>query len=262
MDDTTPGSTPATTTGASPVTGMAGGNAKEPETPGTVEDGCDTGARDVVLDIAGITPGSSPASVPGSTHAVATMARTTSSSPNRRIRIPPRRHRHSSADSTRVLWAHCGIYRTTNPGLAAACIGRPTLGTREGCRERHPSVWRWGESNPRPERHQRRHLRAQPTASFRNTRTLSASTLMPYPGLSFPAGPGNPGGGVPHCVALIRRGGHPPGGQERLSTLPVRNFRLHLYVYRLFNEDSGDLGSLPAPQLSRSKPCHPRVAGT
>lgn len=84
---------------------------------------------------------------------------------------------------------------------------------------------------------------------------------MPYPGLSFPAGPGSPDGGVPHCVALIRRGGHPPEGQERLFTLPVRNFRLHLYVYRLFNEDSGDLGSLPAPQLSRSKPCHPRSAG-
>jgi hypothetical protein len=122
--------------------------------------------------------------------------------------------------------------------------------------------WRWGESNPRPTRCQRRHLRAQPTASFRNTRTLSASTLMPYPELSFPAGPGSPGGGVPHCVALIRRGGHPPAGQERLSTLPVRNFRLHLYLYRLFNEDSGDLGSLPAPQLSRSKPCHPRIRET
>jgi len=38
----------------------------------------------------------------------------------------------------------------------------------------------------------------------------------------------------------------------------VRNFRLHLFVYRLFNEDSGDLGSLPTPQLSQSKPCHPR----
>ena len=71
----------------------------------------------------------------------------------------------------------------------------------------------------------------------------------------------NPGGSIPHCVALICRGGYPTGGQERLTTLPVRNFRLHLYVYRLFYEDSGDLGSLPAPQLSRSKPCHPRMCG-
>jgi len=31
----------------------------------------------------------------------------------------------------------------------------------------------------------------------------------------FPHRSRNPGGGVPHCVALIRRGGHPPGGQER-----------------------------------------------
>jgi len=54
--------------------------------------------------------------------------------------------------------------------------------------------WRWGESNPRPERHQRRHLRAQPTASFRNMRTLSASTLVPYPESSFPSGPGTPEG--------------------------------------------------------------------
>jgi len=92
-------------------------------------------------------------------------------------------------------------------------------GASTATRERGPKApferWRWGESNPRPTRCQRRHLRAQPTASFRNTRTLSASTLVPYPGLSYPAGPGNPGGGVPHCVALIRRGGHPPGGQER-----------------------------------------------
>ena len=80
-------------------------------------------------------------------------------------------------------------------------------------------------------------------------------------GIVLPHRSRNPGGGVPHCVALTRRGGHPPEEQERLSTLPVRYFRLHLYVYRLFNEDSGDLGSLPAPQLSRSKPCHPRICG-
>ena len=29
------------------------------------------------------------------------------------------------------------------------------------------SWWRWGESNPRPMKLQRRHLRAQPAASFR-----------------------------------------------------------------------------------------------
>ena len=80
-------------------------------------------------------------------------------------------------------------------------------------------------------------------------------------GIVFPCRSRNPGRGIPHCNALHRRGGCPPGGQERLSTLPVRNFRLHLCVYRLFNEDSGDLGSLPAPQLSRSKPCHPRICG-
>ena len=149
-----------------------------------------------------------------------------------------------------ILWAGDPVFECLQPWVRATGARRPLFG------------WRWGESNPRPTRCRRRHLRAQPTASFRNTRTLSASTLMPYPELSYPAGPGNPGGGVPHCVALIRRGGHPPGGQERLSTLPVRNFRLHLYVYRLFNEDSGDLGSLPPPQLSRSKPCHPRIRGT
>ena len=81
-------------------------------------------------------------------------------------------------------------------------------------------------------------------------------------GIVFPCRSRNPGRGIPHCNALHRRGGCPPGGQERLSTLPVRNFRLHLCVYRLFNEDSGDLCSLPAPQPSRSKPCHPRSAGT
>lgn len=68
----------------------------------------------------------------------------------------------------------------------------------------------------------------------------------------------NPGGGIPHCIAWVRRGGCPPVRQERLSTLPVRNFRcLHLCLYRLFNEDSGDLGSLPTHQRSRSKPVHP-----
>jgi len=56
------------------------------------------------------------------------------------------------------------------------------------------ALWRWGESNPRPEGHQRRHLRAQPTASFRAARTLSASSLAPYPGSSYPTGPGIPAG--------------------------------------------------------------------
>ncbi len=267
---------------------MAGGNTKEPETPGTVEDGCDTGARDVVLDIAGITPGSSPASVPGSTHAVATMARTTSSSPNRRIRIPPRCHRHSSVDSTRVLWAHCGIYRTTNPGLAAAYIGRPTLGIRL-CRAAsvlwaHCGIYR--TTNPGYGAYAGRVPRAAPfgvevggieppsrETSAPASPSAANSELSEHEdsvgkhphalsGIVFPHRSRNPGGGIPHCNAPTCRGGYPTGGQERLSTLPVRNYRLHLYMFRLFNEDSGDLGSLPAPQLSRSKPCHPRVAGT
>ena len=118
--------------------------------------------------------------------------------------------------------------------------------------------WRCGESNPGPLNHRRRHLRAQPSASIRNSGTLMASFPLPYPDLIFPPRSRNPSGGILHCDAWIRRGRNPPGrraafsyaARAKLSSAPIG-------VCRLFNEDSGDLGSLPAPQHSTSKPFHP-----
>lgn len=51
-------------------------------------------------------------------------------------------------------------------------------------------LWRCGESNPGPLSHLRRHLRAQPSASFRSGGVLMAQSPPAYPGLSLPAGPG------------------------------------------------------------------------
>jgi hypothetical protein len=121
--------------------------------------------------------------------------------------------------------------------------------------------WRWGESNPRPARYQRRHLRAQPTELVSEHGDSVGKQPCALSAIVFPRQSRSPGGGIPHCIAWVRRGGCPPVRQERLTTLPVRNFRcLHLCLYRLFNEDSGDLGSLPTHQRSRSKPVHPQGA--
>ena len=122
-------------------------------------------------------------------------------------------------------------------------------------------LWRCGESNPGPSNHQRRHLRAQPSASIRNSGTLMASFPLPYPEMIFPPRSRNPSGGILHCDACIRRGRNPPGrraafsyaARAKLSSAPIG-------VYRLFNEDSGNLGSLPALQHSTSKPFHPQWA--
>jgi hypothetical protein len=53
--------------------------------------------------------------------------------------------------------------------------------------------------------------------------------------------------------------GEPTGRTDCLVRQPVRSCLRHVFVSRLFNEDSGDLGSLPAPRSSESKPCHPHV---
>ena len=90
-----------------------------------------------------------------------------------------------------------------------------------------------------------------------------ASFPLPYPELVFPPWSRNPSGGILHCDAWIRRGRNPPGrraafsyaARAKLSSAPIG-------VCRLFNEDSGDLGSLPAPQHSTSKPFHPQIGNS
>lgn len=85
-----------------------------------------------------------------------------------------------------------------------------------------------------------------------------ASFPLPYPELVLAPQSRNPSGSILHCDAWIRRGRNPPGrraafsyaARAKLSSAPIG-------VSRLFNEDSGDLGSLPALQHSTSKPFHP-----
>jgi len=73
------------------------------------------------------------------------------------------------------------------------------------------SWWRWGESNPRPMRFQRRHLRAQPSASFRagglcwqvslglSQLSLSPSVLSSRMGAPCIALPGSGEAGTPRA---------------------------------------------------------------
>jgi len=85
-----------------------------------------------------------------------------------------------------------------------------------------------------------------------------ASFPLPYPELVLAPRSRNPAGSILHCDVWIRRGRNPPGrraafsyaARAKLSSAPIG-------VYRLFNEDSGNLGSLPALQHSTSKPFHP-----
>ncbi len=106
----------------------------------------------------------------------------------------------------------------SSPGRA-----RPTSRSRR---------WRWGESNPRPTRFQRRHLRAQPTASFRNLRDAVGSFSWVLVGIVLPRRSRHPGGGILHCYARIRRDRHPPVGHAALIMQRMRNFRYwHLCLF-------------------------------
>ena len=119
--------------------------------------------------------------------------------------------------------------------------------------------WRCGESNPGPLRYQRRHLRAQPAASV-SDRASSRWHMTP-----------------PDLVRFIFRSqSRHPGSGNPLTTpdtgrwVTTRADGLHYlcsqgevvfgtyWLYRLFNEDSGNLGSLPSFQVSASKPVHPQ----
>ena len=92
--------------------------------------------------------------------------------------------------------------------------------------------WRWGESNPRPMRFQRRHLRAQPTASFRNLGDAVGRFSWALVGIVLPRRSQRPGGRILHCYARFRRGRHPPGGHAALIRQRVRNFRCrHLWLF-------------------------------
>ena len=98
--------------------------------------------------------------------------------------------------------------------ICGCARNRPPSAENDGSPpSRRAPEWRWGESNPRPMRFQRRHLRAQPTASFRNRETLSARTSRSYPESGLTRRSRNPDGSTLHCVARIRRGRDPPGGQ-------------------------------------------------
>ena len=69
------------------------------------------------------------------------------------------------------------------------------MGTHDGpAPRRGPNRWRCGESNPGPLRLQRRHLRAQPTASFRAVGLCRQVSLRPIQNCAYPAGPGTPAG--------------------------------------------------------------------
>ncbi len=78
---------------------------------------------------------------------------------------------------------------------------RRLFGTGEARAEVGPgyNAWRCGDSNPGPLKFQRRHLRAQPTASLSGLGTLSASFPRPYPELFFPLRSRTPVGAS--CVA-------------------------------------------------------------
>ena len=121
--------------------------------------------------------------------------------------------------------------------------------------------WRCGESNPGPSILRRRRLRAQPMDELSGPRTPSASGRRPYSGKSQPRRSGNPAG--PILLNDVRGKEQEPFQRTgRLSSGGQRQWFVGTYsCYRLFSEDSGDLGSLPTLQRSTSKPDHPqRVA--
>ena len=118
--------------------------------------------------------------------------------------------------------------------------------------------WRCGESNPGPSILGRRHLRAQPMDELSGLRIPSANGRRPYSGKSRPRRSGSPAG--PILLSDVRGKGQEPFQRTgRLSSGGQRHWSVGTYsCYRLFNEDSGDLGSLPTLQRSTSKPDHPQ----
>lgn len=119
------------------------------------------------------------------------------------------------------------------------------------------SWWRWGESNPRPMRFQRRHLRAQPSASFRAkglcwqvSQGLSQLSLSP-PVLSSQVGAS--------CIALPGSGEAGTPRADRCLYLGSQcQFVVGTYLFPgNLTRTPGFLGSLPTHQPSQSKPCHP-----
>ena len=108
-------------------------------------------------------------------------------------------------------------------------------------------------------RFQRRHLRAQPTASFRTVERCRHVSHSPSRRLSRPPVTNTPA--AASCIALPDSGGTGTPRADRLLFVrqPVPDSCRHVCLSRLFNEDSGDLGSLPAPRPSRSKPVTPKV---
>ena len=120
-----------------------------------------------------------------------------------------------------------------------------------------PHRWRRGESNPGPSILQRRRLRAQPTASIRGAGLHRQAAGLPIPNQSRPAGPGTPAD--PSCsTTSVHQGQEPLRRTGCLSQAASANFGVALMVVRqIFYEDFGDLGSLPTPQTSTSKPVRP-----
>ena len=121
-----------------------------------------------------------------------------------------------------------------------------------------PRRWRCGESNPGPSILRRRLLRAQPTASLRLAGLHRRAAGRPIPNQSRPPGPGTPAD--PSCSTTFVHQGQEP--LRRTGYLfSGSQCKLWSGTYgccRIFNEDSGDLGSLPTPRLSTSKPVHPQ----
>lgn len=123
------------------------------------------------------------------------------------------------------------------PSVPSVC-GSPVPGRTRAPVRRPGPWWRWGESNPRPVRFQRRRLRAQPTASFRVVNRCRHVYPRPYPEVISTVGLRRPHGCLLHCVA---RSGE--AGTHRANRLllrqPVPDCRRHVCVSRRFNEDSG-----------------------
>jgi len=89
---------------------------------------------------------------------------------------------------------------------------------------------------------------------------LSARCPRPYPVVILTVGHRLPDGCILHCVARSGEAGTHRADRPLVVRRPVPDRYRHVCVSRLFCEDSGDLGSLPAPRPSRSKPRHPRDA--
>ncbi len=127
-----------------------------------------------------------------------------------------------------------GSMRLSVRSRSVGCLNRSRAAVSHG---RRPGLrpglrWRWGESNPRPTRFQRRHLRAQPTASFRNPGDAVGSFSWALVRIVLAHRSQRPGESILHCYARFRRDRHPPGGHAALIRQRMHNFRYwHLCLF-------------------------------